>query len=365
MALENHDNLRKDNKSILIFFKSYGIDIAFVIFCVFLALYYYEYISMLEVPSHDGTVYLLNAHDWLNNKPLDEIYRPQLISWIIAGIWSITGENWVLVKGLQAIFTVAAGVVLYLLLRKYKGSIFAFGVAALTMINGPVFLFSTQILTEGLSLFFLVLSMYFLKSRKEKYWFLAGITIALTFASRYPVFLQALAIFIVESILSRKPKLALRTISAGVPVLILIVLLIYLKEGTFTTALAKDTTISLLLSPYYIVNSINIWGIPFLLVPVALIYRRTYEDRFNYSFIVWFIVSLLFWSASSGNWQFRFAIQYTPAVYFLSILAIENIIKSGISIDSTIVSCRDAIKSRLKSIKRISKYELFGDFGKE
>jgi 4-amino-4-deoxy-L-arabinose transferase-like glycosyltransferase len=364
MALENHNNLRKEN-NILTFFKSYTIDIIFIIFCIFLVLYYNNFISVLRVPSHDGTVYLMNAHDWLNNTPLDENYRPPLISWIIAGIWFITSENWVLVKGLQAVFTVGAGVVLYILLRKYKGSVFAFGVTALTMINGSVFLFSTQILTEGLSLFFLVLSMYFLKSRKEKYWFLAGITIALTFASRYPVFLQALAIFIVESILSRKPKLALRTISSGVPVLILIALVIYLKAGTFTTALSKDTTISLLLSPYYIVNSINIWGLPFLLVPIALIYRRTYEDRFNYSFIVWFIVSLLFWSASSGNWQFRFVIQYTPAVYFLSILAIENILKSRISIGSTIISYRGAIKSRLKSIKRISKYELFGDFGNE
>ena len=362
MALENHDKPRKQNKNILIF-KSHRVDIAFAIFCILLALYYNDYISMLRVPSHDGTVYLMNAHDWLNKEPLDENYRPQLISWIIAGIWSITGENWILVKGLQAIFTVGAGVVLYILLRKYKRSMFAFGVTALTMINGPVFFFSTQIMTEGLSLFFLVLSMYFLKSRKEKYWFLAGITIALTFASRYPIFLQAFAIFIVETILSRKPKLALRTISAGVPALILIALVIYLKAGTFTTALSKDTTFDPFLSPYYIMNSINIWGIPFLLVPIALIYRRTYEDKFNYSFIVWFIVSLLFWSASSGNWQFRFAIQYTPAVYFLSILAIENIIKSSITVDSTIVSYRGAIKSRLKSIKRIFKYELFGDFG--
>ena len=363
MALENHDNLRKENKNLLSFLKSYGIDIAFVIFCMFLSMYYSSFISVLKVPSHDGTVYLMNAHDWLNNEPLDENYRPPLISWIIAGIWYITGESWVLVKGLQAVFTVSAGVVLYILLRKYKGNTFAFGVSTLTMINGPVFYFSTQILTEGLSLFFLVLSMYFLKSRKEKYWFLAGITIALTFASRYPVFLQAVAIFVVETILSKKPKLALRTISSGVPAIVLIALIVYLKAGTFTTALSKDTTVSLLLSPYYLVNSINIWGLPFLLVPLAFLYRRTYADRFNYSFIVWFIVSLLFWSASSGNWQFRFAIQYTPAVYFLSILAIENIVKSGISINSTIVSYSSEIRSRLKLIKRVSKYELFGDFG--
>lgn len=366
MSLENHNNPRRiENKNILNFFKSYSIDIAFVIFCIFLALYYNESISVLRVPSHDGTVYLMNAHDWLNNEPLDEVYRPPLISWIIAGIWSLTGENWVLVKGLQAIFTISAGVVLYILLRKYKGNAFAFGVTALTMINGPVFLFSTQIMTEGLALFFLVLSMYFLKSRKEKYWFLAGITIALTFASRYPVFLQAVAIFVVESVLSRKPKLALRTISSGVPALILIVLIVYLKAGTFTTALSKDTTVDPFLSPYYLANSIDIWGLAFLLVPVALIYRRTYDDKFNYSFIVWFVVSLLFWSASSGNWQFRFTIQYTPAVYFLSILAIENIVKSSISLNSTIASYRGAIMSRLERIKRISKYELFGDFSNE
>jgi hypothetical protein len=150
-----------------------------------------------------------------------------------------------------------------------------------------------------------------------------------------------------------------------VPALILIALIVYLKAGTFTTALSKDTTVDPFLSPYYLANSINIWGLAFLLVPVALICRRTYDDKFNYSFVVWFVVSLLFWSASSGNWQFRFAIQYTPAVYFLSILAIENIVKSGISVNSTIVSYRGAIRSRLKRIKGISKYELFGDFGNE
>src|ERR687883_1499711 len=162
MALKNHDNLRKEDKNLLSFLKSYGIDIAFVIFCIFLAMYYSSFISVLKVPSHDGTVYLMNAHDWLNNEPLDEIYRPPMISWIIAAIWSITGENWVLVKGLQAIFTIGAGVVLYILLRRYKDSLFALAVTALTMTNGILFIFSSHILTEGLALFFLVLTLYFL-----------------------------------------------------------------------------------------------------------------------------------------------------------------------------------------------------------
>jgi hypothetical protein len=359
MALDDFNATRK-HKNVLALLNMHKIDIVFAIFCIFLVLEYNYYVSITKVPGHDASVYLLNARAWLTNKPLDEPFRPQLISWIIAGIWGVNGgENWLIVKGLQPIFTIGAGVVLYVMLRKYKGSLFAFGVATLTMINGTLFLFSTQIVTEGLALFFLVLTLYFLKTRKENYWFLAGITIGLTFASRYPIVLQALFIFIVESIVSRRPKLAIKTILGATLVIIIVVLAIYLKEGEFHTALAKDTSISLLLSPFYLINSVNIWGFAFLLVPIAFLYRRTYADSFNYTFIVWFIVSLIFWSASSANFQFRFAIQYTPAVYFLSVLAIENIKKSSIRND-TIASYRSNIHSYLKSLRGKYKYYILG-----
>jgi hypothetical protein len=359
MVLEGFNTSRK-HKNVLAFLNMHKIDIVFAIFCIFIVLEYNYYLSIIKVPGHDPSVYLLNARAWLTNKPLDEAFRPQLISWIIAGIWAINGgENWVIVKGLQPIFTISAGIVLYALLRKYKGSLFAFGVATLTMINGTLFLFSTQILTEGLALFFVVLTLYFLKSRKENYWFLAGIAIGLTFASRYPIVIQALFIFVVESIVCRSPKLVIKTISGALLVIVIVVLAIYLKDGAFHTALAKDTSISLLLSPFYLINSINIWGFAFLLVPIAFLYKRTYADSFNYGFIAWFIVSLLFWSASSANFQFRFAIQYTPAVYFLSVLAIENIKKSSIRHDS-IISYHSNIHSYLKSLKGKYKYYILG-----
>jgi hypothetical protein len=359
MVLNDFNTTRK-HKNVLALLNTHKIDIVFAIFCTFLVLEYNYYVSITKVPGHDASVYLLNARAWLTNKPLDESFRPQLISWIIAGIWAINGgENWLIVKGLQPIFTVSAGVVLYALLRKYKGSLFAFGVATLTMINGTVFLFSTQIVTEGLALFFLVLTLYFLKSRKENYWFLAGITIGLTFASRYPIVVQALAIFIVESIVCRRPKLAIKTISGATLVIVIVVLAIYIKDGAFHTALAKDTSVSLLISPFYLKNSINIWGLAFLLVPIAFLYKRTYADSFNYSFIAWFIVSLLFWSASSANFQFRFAIQYTPAVYFLSVLAIESIKKSSIR-NNSVFSNRSDIHSYLKSLRGKYKYYILG-----
>lgn len=339
-ALRNFDrpnqvkDIVKKKENIFDLLNTYKIDIVFASFCIVLISGYNYYISLQQVPSHDAAFYLLNARDWLNDRPLDEHYRPPLISWIIAGVWSITGENWVIVKWIQPIFTIGAGIVLYLLLRKYKGGLFALGVTALTMIQGSLFLASGYIQPEGLALFFLVLTIYLLKIRKEKYWFLAGITIALTFASRYPIFLQAVVIFLAETIIVKKPKLAFRAILGAVPILIAVVSTVYLKAGMFQIALGKDTTVTTSLSPFYLVNSLEIWGLAFILVPIALLQKRTYTDNFNYIFIVWFIISLLFWSASNENHQFRFTIQFTPAVYFLSLLAIENIVKSNQSLNS-------------------------------
>ena len=301
------------------------LDGVFIIFCFTLSFYYAIYISIIKVPIWDGTVYLLNAKSWLNNIPLFEEFRPQLLSWLIAGIWTLTGENWVIVKYLQPIFTIGAGIIMYFLFRKHKGALFAFGVIILTMLNTTVFSMSTQILTEGLALFFLVLTLYLFKSEKENYWFLGGIAIGLTFASRYPIVLQALVIFIVEAIITRKSKLVLKTILGISFVMAIVILAIYFKSGTFKTSLEQDVNFSVFLSPYYLENSIDIWGFIFLLVPFAFLFKKTYIDKFNYAFIAWFVASMIFWSANSTNYQYRFTIQFTPAVYFLSILAIENL----------------------------------------
>jgi hypothetical protein len=331
---QKRDRAKKKEQIIFDLLNIYKIDIVFASFCILLISGYNYYVSLQQVPSHDAAFYLLNARDWLTDKPLDEHYRPPLVSWIIAGVWAIIGEDWVIVKWLQPIFTIGSGVVLYLLLRKYKGGLFAFGVTSLTMTQESIFLATGYIQPEGMALFFLVLTIYLLKLRKEKYWFLAGISIALTFASRYPVFIQAVAIFLVETIIVRNAKLAYRAILGGVPILIAVVSVVYLKAGIFQIALGKDTTVTTSLSPFYLVNSIEIWGLAFFLAPIALLQKRTYTDSFNYVFIAWFIISLLFWSSSSENHQFRFSFQFTPAVYYLSLLAIENILKSNISLNS-------------------------------
>jgi cellulose synthase/poly-beta-1,6-N-acetylglucosamine synthase-like glycosyltransferase len=305
-------------------------DIAFVFFVAALAINYHLQISQIVFPVWDAAIYLENAQDWLRNETLDAAYRPPLISWIIAGVWSITGEDWTIAKYIQPVFTLGAAVILYLTLKKHKGDFFAFGVTALTMLNPYVLIYSKHILTEGISLFFLVLSIYFLKSENRYSWIFAGIAMGLTFGSRYPVFIVAVVIFLTELITqlnAKKLKLFAHTMVGLVPICLLIISAVYIKSGSFTVAIERDTRVSLFLSLFYVENFIQIFGFISLLLPIALLLRRTYIDRYNHAYIAWFIFGFLAWSAISENQQERFMIQITPAVYFLSALAIEDLWK--------------------------------------
>jgi len=330
---ETNDARKAATTIIIRFLKRRVFDVAYLVFTLFLALYYAIYISAMAVPIWDGAVYLENAEDWLAGDPLYEPFRPPLLSWIIAGIWAVSRvEDWTIIKYLQAGFTMGAGIMLYLTLRKHKGGPFAFGVASLTMLNTQVFYNSALILTEGISLFFLTLTLYFSKTENIKRMRLTGIgsglSLALTFAARYPIVLQAITIIAVEALIRRNHRLLENAMIGAIPVLSAIALLVFLKTGTFAVALEGDTNLTILLSPFYVINSISIWGYAILLVPFAFLFKRTFEDKYNYTFIAWLIVSFLFWSANTSNHQERFGIQFAPAVYFLALLTIENIVKS-------------------------------------
>jgi hypothetical protein len=224
-------------------------------------------------------------------------------------------------------FTVAGIVLLYLLLRRRKGAWFALGVSTLTLTNAQLFFYTSQMLAEGISLFFLILSLYFLEGTKKTHWVLSGISIGLTFAARYPILLQAIIIFLAESVLKRDVKSIAKGTISIVAIILVVVFIVFAKTGTFQMALEKDSNFGSSLSSFYIVNALPIWGPAILLLPVAFLFKSTYKDKFNYIFIVWFFISLLSWSTNASNHQYRFMIQFMPAAYFLVILAIENLIK--------------------------------------
>lgn len=314
--------------NVLRFFESSKlIDSAFATFCVLMIIYYLLFISTIQVPEWDGAVYILNAQGWMTHTELAETIRPPLISWIIAGIWMLMGEDWTLIKHVQMVFTVASIIILYLFLKGKKGPLFAFGVSTLTLSNSYLFYYTSQILTEGLSLFFLILTLYFLEGRKRQNWLLAGMSMGLTFAARYPIILQCLIVFTVESILRRDAIFALKTILVTVSLILLVILLVYSKTGLFEMAGEGGKHFGIVLSPFYVVNSVTIWGPAILLLPVSFLFKSTFKDKFNYIFVAWFVLSLIFWSANTSNHQERFMIQFMPAAYFLVILALENLIK--------------------------------------
>jgi 4-amino-4-deoxy-L-arabinose transferase-like glycosyltransferase len=308
------------------------IDFIFIITYVIYSILFYFYVSMMDMPEYDAADYLINARTWVSNERLYSDIRPPLISWIIAGVYSLTGENWIIIKYLMPAFTLAAGLVLYKHLKEYKGSMFAFGVTALTLLNPYVFFWSTQILTEGLSLFFLIMTLYFCKSNNKNSALLAGIMLGLTFASRYPIAIQGFVIVIVEAIIRKNPKYLVRVLTGAAPIILIVVLGVYMKNGSFSGAIPEDTQFIFPPSTFYLSNWQEIWGFGFLLAPLALMFRRTWMDKYNYTFIAWFIIALVFWSSNSYNYQPRFVVQFTPALSFLVILALENISRFNFSL---------------------------------
>lgn len=306
-------------------------DYVFLVSMVGMALYYTVTVFQISTPLPDGGAYLENANDWLHNQPLFETFRPPLLSWMIAGVWSFTGESWIYVKWINAAFTLAAGAVLYLTIRRIKGGFFAYLVAMLTLVNSQIFLHGVHLLTEGISLFFLVLTLYFSRSENKSRWYLAGIAVGMTFLSRYFIIVQAIAIIFIESYMRRNGKLFLRACSTALPIIVIGILVLFAKTGTFAATIPKDSNITIFLSSYYILNSITIWGYAFLLVPLAFLFKKTYADKNNVTFVFWFLVSLIFWSSNTTTFTLRYAIQYTPAVYYLAILAIENLATANLN----------------------------------
>ena len=114
-----------------------------------------------------------------------EWIRPFLLSEIIAGVWSITGENYLFVRYFNLAFTLASAVVLYYLARREIGQPFAFA-ATLMYVTSPEVLYYTDfILVHGLTALFSILTLLALRKRSSARWLLGGAFGALAIVSRY------------------------------------------------------------------------------------------------------------------------------------------------------------------------------------
>lgn len=334
--------IKLKSSDITFYLKKYKIDILFGLFLIILSFQYYLFVSKLEVPAFDSSSYLLNARDWLYGEPLHLTGVAPLISWIGAGIWYFTGVDWKILKLISPIFAIASAIILYIVIRNLKGSLFAFSVLALTMLNAVFFVWTAHFYEEAIPLFFVVATLFFLRSNKPSYWIIGGIMIGLTFSAKYPIVLQSFAILFAMFLIKRNFKLLIRALITAISIIIIILFIVSLKVGVSNQIVisrglgleGSGVIYNFYATSYYIINSLNFWGWIFLFLPLCFIFRKTYTNVNNFVFIIWFFVGLTYWSSvdNAGFNDYRHIIQFSPAVYFLIILAIENIFKTNISI---------------------------------
>jgi len=141
----------------------------------------------------DGYSYLANAHAFLLGRSPDpyhffELFRPPFLPYVISLIWRVTGENYDVATLVQPTFTVAAGYVLFLLLKEMFNLKSAVVASLLLSVAPTVFYWTNQILEGGVAMFFLTLAMYLLWlgiERNEHFLPLSAAALALGTLSRY------------------------------------------------------------------------------------------------------------------------------------------------------------------------------------
>lgn len=320
--------------------------ISIILLLVFFSFIYLYHVNQYNYPGWDPAVYMLNAKDWLNTNQtyLFENFRSPLLSWLIAGVWKFTGIDFNYIKWLSCVFTIFSAIVLYLIVKNTKNALFAFIITLLFLINPSVFQYTTDLYTESLSLFFLLLIIYFMGNDK---FILSGIFIGLAFASRYFMVLQAFAIFgaIILIELQNNQDLkndiiknAFKTGIVAIIVMLFIVLIMYLKTGMVQFALKGDSNwIFLKTGEWYLLNAIPIFGIIIIFLPFC-IFCIDYTSS-DFIFFLWFIVGIFFWTGNAKH-NPRYLIQIIPAAYYLALLPInyiyEKIKNETINSDSSI-----------------------------
>jgi hypothetical protein len=312
-------------------------------------------IAKLIIPNWDPAVYLLNAHDILFGLPMYEWVRPFLLSGIIAGVWSITGESYLFVRYFNLVFTLASAVVLYYLARREIGQPFAFAATLMYVASPGVLYWSDFILVHGLTALFSILTLLALRKLSSARWLLGGAFGALAILSRYTSIIIVLPIvlaysidfFVLKASLSisssessdslnvkfqRKylPLVVALAIGLAIPLFVYHsifpfvfprFLLIFVVSGVTANAAFVETGSPL----YYLLNWHNFFGIVGFMGLAVLFMPSTFKSLSSRPWVFWLIGSLAFYSALTSNQQGRFTYEWTPAVAYLTMLGFRKI----------------------------------------
>jgi 4-amino-4-deoxy-L-arabinose transferase-like glycosyltransferase len=159
----------------------------------------------------DSYAYLDNARVFLSGAAPNlyfELLRPPLLPWLLSVLWGVTGESITVASIVQPLFTVAAAAVLYLMGKEMFNKRVGVFSASVFLITPLVFVWTNQILTHGVMVFFASVAVYSLwkaTSGRPEFYLLVGISAGLAGLARYTGVLMVLvaAIFVSVILIAR------------------------------------------------------------------------------------------------------------------------------------------------------------------
>lgn len=284
--------------------------------------------------SWDGYVYLLNARafvEGLGAPNYFEVLRPPLLPFMILEIWQTFGEGIGKAAIISPIFTVAAGTLLYALVKEMFDARAGLIASAGFLLSPTIMTNTDLILVHGISVFFVTLTIFSLwRARREPaYYAIAGASIAFASLTRYPDFLVIIvaAIFLLVDLKekSRKRRDILKWSLLGAAVFVLL----WLPWFWWCQAVYNDPLVSLKLgtvSGY--ATTTGVWNFYLLGLPTVLTFpgltllilgiasRGWLRDRRRIFFGFWFLIFFIFYS-SWPNQDLRFMVEWAPPLFAL------------------------------------------------
>lgn len=307
----------------------------------------------IDIPIWDASAFLVNARNMLHGEPLYEWFRPPLVSALIAFIWAIGGENLLIVKPLDTLFTTGSAVILYLILRRHGVRHYIAIIAAtLFLTSTQVLLWSDYILSHAPTTFFTLLMVFFLFPPRSSsphlphtMIFLGGISASLAFFSRYTTLVTVAAIFFTWFASHRRLSYLFAFLVGALTPVIIYTGVRGIGVDQFAVELMNIYTIHganpgdpSSESPLYYVEKYwpNFKVLGLLALP-AIFQRSSYTDRNARVWIFWLASALIF-GALTSNRQLRFTFEWVPAISALAALSLQRIVEVQKSRDRRIAA---------------------------
>jgi len=262
-----------------------------------------------------------------------ESYRPPLFPAILA-TFSFLGE---FIKLIPIIFTIITVIIVYYFVKKIYNEKVAM-IATSFLATAPwIIYYSQRILTETLFMMLFTASIFLihLSTEKKKYLPLTFALFGLAFLTRYQGILL-LAIFLIYILIIKRTSI-IKTKEFLLPLIVFFIILVpwfYIGFTYYSNPyeLYVDQMKNGLINPpgtfqgpfyFYIINSIGIFGISIILLP--LFFReKIFRNKFNILLFISMIIIILFFSIMERK-EYRYLISFTGVFYIAAAYSLMSI----------------------------------------